>query len=340
MVVMFSLVSVGSIYLRKLLKMKNTLLIFCLVVLCGVFGCARVDLGIDVKNSDFPVAVETDHTDSGTAGGGIPATATVEIESTETESGGASDGGEASDDPETGNPDDTDSRDEGTNSGLIPATETVDPDPSETASEDIPTETPTDAVDPTDDPTDPVVPTDDPTDPVDPSDDPTEDTTPGTDTGSESPGDTELECDNDDNNDGINDLVLQPGSSECWRRCPLPMVWDGSQCEGVAKNYSNSSARNACDAIGYRLPTVQEYIGTEVDSGIMSDCEGGERQWSCNSCSDSDDCKTMFDMDTGHYWTSTRQGAGWPHRYYTVSMSSGLVDNLVSTESHGARCIQ
>ncbi|MCP4526139.1 MAG: hypothetical protein GY833_09545, partial [Aestuariibacter sp.] len=58
-------------------------------------------------------------------------------------------------------------------------------------------------------------------------------------------------CYYDEDSDGDNDVMQEPGGTTCWRRCPMPQEWDGTQCTGsVSSSYSRNSGVAACEAEG------------------------------------------------------------------------------------------
>jgi hypothetical protein len=149
-------------------------------------------------------------------------------------------------------------------------------------------------------------------------------------------------CDIDENGDGIYDMVKQAGSypTLCWRRCPLPQVWNGSQCTGSASIYSWSAAKAACEARGYRLPTAQEYMGPSIAAGILEGCTAVDLDWLCNSCSGSALCLDMFGQDEGQYWASTAKSYWGVTCHYKADFYTGSLNFHDASYSFGARCVK
>ena len=148
-------------------------------------------------------------------------------------------------------------------------------------------------------------------------------------------------CFFDENIDGINDVVEQPGSDPvvCWRRCPLPAVWNGNSCDGEAEKYFWRKGKEGCENLGYELPGAGYYTGPEVGGGILSGCRVVDLDWACDPCSESSVCSVMFPGDTGSYWTSTYRFYWLKDCYYKSNMSTGKLNFVDTSYRNLVRCI-
>ncbi|MCU0664017.1 MAG: hypothetical protein MUC50_17025 [Myxococcota bacterium] len=150
-------------------------------------------------------------------------------------------------------------------------------------------------------------------------------------------------CTYDEDSDGISDVVEQEGTSPvlCWRRCPLPQKWNGSECTGTVGQYLWLAAKNACEALGYRLPTAPEYLGPSIASGILQNCTVVlPDDWACDSCDQSSPCAAMFGSDTGKYWSSTYIIYFFIGCYYEADFATGNLNYFDPSNSFGARCVK
>lgn len=148
-------------------------------------------------------------------------------------------------------------------------------------------------------------------------------------------------CFYDENSDGKNDVVHQPGTDPavCWRRCPLPAVWNGFACSENGANYLWSKGKQGCEELGYELPGVGLYTGPNVGGGILSGCAAVDLDWTCHPCALSPDCSGMFGNDTGTYWTSTYRFYWLMDCYYKVDLSTGNLNFVDTSHQNQVRCI-
>ncbi|MDJ0762518.1 MAG: S8 family serine peptidase [Myxococcota bacterium] len=140
-------------------------------------------------------------------------------------------------------------------------------------------------------------------------------------------------CSYDEDSDGDNDVVHQPGTSPpvCWRRCPIPQDWNGTACVGNAETFTQDEAANACMTIGnYHLPTVDAF------KEILDPCAASGENWDCTSCPSSL-CGEMFFDTTYYYWTDTPHGVD---RFYRADFDGGSIKHMYKEMSvYRARCV-
>ncbi len=143
--------------------------------------------------------------------------------------------------------------------------------------------------------------------------------------------------------------IQQPGTTLCWRLCPLDQSPDAGACGGTLKNVSwcdatgNSATgctpttpgTNLCEAdlgTGYRLPTKAEW------EAILGGCKAmgaGGVNTVCNACSASPTCTSMFPSYSGNYWLAD----GASGNGYTVNPSSGGIGPQAASISYPVLCV-
>jgi hypothetical protein len=147
---------------------------------------------------------------------------------------------------------------------------------------------------------------------------------------------TSLGCEEDNaDDDWVTDdtEIRQPGTDLTWLRCPLGQTWDVSSCIGIRQGMDWETAKANCPA-GYRLPDRQEYM---VLLGACDEEVSAGRPGSCDSCSDSSDCSSMFGEDEGWYWSSS---AGPDGTAYLVGFRAGYVTNHRTDAGFAVRCLR
>ena len=129
--------------------------------------------------------------------------------------------------------------------------------------------------------------------------------------------------------------VKQPGTNLYWLRCPIGQTWTGTSCKGSARGMSWHKAKKACPA-GYRLHTLQEFVS--LFGGCDARVKNGKVH-SCNRCSKSTACSSMFGKDTEWYWTSSSYADDASRAWY-VYFYSGAVSNYDEGSAGGIRCVR
>ncbi len=137
-------------------------------------------------------------------------------------------------------------------------------------------------------------------------------------------------CYYDEDSDGDNDVMHEPGSSPavCWRRCPMPQEWDGTQCTGTeADDYSRNSAVAACEGVGdYHLVEFSDF------ERILAPCNDQD----CSPCASST-CNDLFPGKTWYYMTNTQDGSEYLRTYFTNGTTAS---RSATQDDYGALCIQ
>lgn len=143
--------------------------------------------------------------------------------------------------------------------------------------------------------------------------------------------------------------IQQPGTTLCWRRCPLEQSPDAGGCSGTLTkvNWCDATGNSAigctpttpgtnlCEAklgAGYRLPTKAEWkaiLGGCTNMGV------GGVNTHCNVCSASPTCTSMFPTLSDLYWLSDSISSNG----VSVGPSSGAILPEDSSQSYAVLCV-
>lgn len=144
--------------------------------------------------------------------------------------------------------------------------------------------------------------------------------------------------------------IQQPGTTLCWRLCPLEQAPDAGGCSGnvTITDWCNSSGVDSghctpstpgtslCETVlgaGYRLPTRAEWMA------LLGNCKAlgvAKINYTCDKCSVSTSCSAMFPSDTGTYWASS----GSNGNAYIAGPSAGDISLIASTGTYATRCVR
>lgn len=141
--------------------------------------------------------------------------------------------------------------------------------------------------------------------------------------------------------------VQQPGTTLCWKLCPLEQTLDGSDCTGSVPTETwcdatgidsgacspETSGVSSCEAVlgsDYRLPTRNEW------RAILDNCSSSATSFGCDSCGDSATCSAMFGTETGTYWASSGSGGN----AWVSNLGSGNISLIASTGTYAVRCVR
>lgn len=132
------------------------------------------------------------------------------------------------------------------------------------------------------------------------------------------------------------DTIRQPGAQLRWHRCAIGTIWNGKGgCSGMPDRLNWKAAAEACPP-GSRLPTRDELVS------LLEGCDrlvGRGENGYCEGCSDSEDCKAMFESPTirrGAYWSSTVHDDEAAH---FVSFKQGQVARTVKGNQFEVLCV-
>lgn len=144
--------------------------------------------------------------------------------------------------------------------------------------------------------------------------------------------------------------VQQPGTTLCWRLCPLQQSVDAGACAGTVatSNWCDASGvdsgactpanpgTNLCQQVlgaAYRLPSRAELMA------LLGSCKklgSAGINYTCDDCATSTTCSTMFGSDSGTYWASSGSGGN----AYVANLGSGAVSLIASTGTYATRCVR
>ncbi len=147
------------------------------------------------------------------------------------------------------------------------------------------------------------------------------------------------------------DDVMQPGTRQCWHRCPLSQTWNGVACEGskieadwcdaTGKTSTGCSPDNPGQDIceltlgtDYRLPTRKELSLLLEESKFGSDdgldCDGDVGDTMCTN---------MLGNDNGDYWSLNRGEYSSETSAWYASFNWGRLYATSSSSSRKVRCL-